>query len=59
MPARIITVRAKTRADLRRKIMQEIKRQTKQGMPFARAGYESRKVRKSRGLYEIEISVHS
>ncbi len=59
MPAKIITVRAKTRDALRKKIMQEIKEQAKKGMPFVRAGYESRKVRKSRGLYEIEISVHS
>lgn len=59
MPAKIITVRAKTRDALRKKIMQEIKEQAKKGMPFVRVGYESRKVRKSRGLYEIEISVHS
>lgn len=59
MPAKIITVRAKTRDALRKKIMQEIKEQAKKGMPFVRAGYESRKVRKSRGFYEIEISVHS
>lgn len=59
MPAKIITVRAKTKDALRRKILQEIKEQAKKGMPFVRAGYESHKVRKSRGFYEIEISVHS
>lgn len=59
MPAKIITVRARTKKDLQKKIMREIKKQAKKGMPFVKAGYESRKVRRSGDFYEIDLSVHS
>jgi len=59
MPAMMITVKAKTRDELKKQAAKKIKEAAKRGLQYVKQGYDDRRVKKVKGGYEIEISVHS
>jgi hypothetical protein len=59
MPAMLITVRAKTREELKRKVEQQIREAAKKGLQYVMHGYSDSRVKKIKSGYEIEVSVHS
>ena len=59
MPARIITVRSKTKKGLKQLVERKIREAAKQGFAYVSAGYREDRVKKVKGGYEIEISVHT
>ena len=40
-------------------MIEPLKMQEKHGMTYVLAGYDDRRVKKARGGYELEITVHS
>jgi hypothetical protein len=59
MPAMMITVKAKTKDELKKLATKRIREAAKKGLQYVKQGYDDRRVRKIKGGYEIEISVHS
>jgi hypothetical protein len=59
MPAMLITVRAKTKEELKRKVEQQIREASKKGLQYVMYGYNDNRVKKIKSGYEIEVSVHS
>jgi hypothetical protein len=59
MPAKTLTVRAKSKEELRKNVEKAIKNASRKGMIFVKQGYKESRIKKSRGEYEIEIEVHS
>ncbi|MEQ9620065.1 MAG: hypothetical protein RIG61_12940 [Deltaproteobacteria bacterium] len=59
MPAKTLTVKAKNKTDLKKKVDRVIKDASKKGLIFIKQGYRDSRVKKSKGQYEIEIQVHS
>ncbi len=59
MPAKTLTVKAKNKTDLKKKVDRAIKDASKKGLIFIKQGYRDSRVKKSKGQYEIEIQVHS
>jgi hypothetical protein len=59
MPAKIITVRAKTKEELKKQVSKEIKEAAKKGLTYISQGYSDNRVKKIKGAYEIDLTVHS
>ena len=59
MPAMTITIKAKTREELKKQATNKIKDAAKKGLQYVKQGYSDSRVRKVKGGYEIEILVHS
>ena len=59
MPAKTLTVRAKSKEELRKNVEKELKNASRHGMIFVKQGYKENRIKKSKGGYEIEIEVHS
>jgi hypothetical protein len=59
MPAKIITLHSKTKKDLKKKYDKAIKDATKHGMSYVLAGYDERRIKRAKGGYELDITVHS
>ena len=59
MPAKIITVRAKTKEDLKKQVSKKIKEAAKKGLTYISQGYSDSKVKKVKGAYQIDLTVHS
>lgn len=59
MPAKIITLNSKTKTDLKKKYNKAIKDASKQGMSYVLVGYDDRRIKKAKGGYELEVTVHS
>ena len=59
MPAMLITVKAKTKGELKKKAEQKIREAAKKGLQYVMHGYNEKRVKKIKGGYEIELSVHS
>ncbi|MEE9252783.1 MAG: hypothetical protein V3U74_05470 [Thermodesulfobacteriota bacterium] len=59
MPAKIITIKAKTKGALKGLATRRIREAAKIGLQYVKEGYKDSKVRKVKGGYEIDISVHS
>jgi hypothetical protein len=59
MPAMTITVKAKTKEELKKQVTIKIKGAAKKGLQYVKQGYNDNRVKKVRDGYEIEISVHS
>ncbi|HWP91013.1 MAG TPA: hypothetical protein VNN20_02285 [Thermodesulfobacteriota bacterium] len=59
MPAMMITVKAKTKEELKKLATKRIKEAAKKGLQYVKQGYDDRRVKKIKDGYEIEISVHS
>lgn len=59
MPAMLITVKAKTKEELKKKAEQKIREAAKKGLQYVLHGYNEKRVKKIKGGYEIELSVHS
>ncbi|MBI2485961.1 MAG: hypothetical protein HYW01_03205 [Deltaproteobacteria bacterium] len=59
MPAMTITVKAKTKEELKKQAAIKIKEAAKKGLQYVKQGYNDSRVKKVRDGYEIEISVHS
>ncbi|MEM4658866.1 MAG: hypothetical protein QXX77_10655 [Candidatus Methanosuratincola sp.] len=59
MPAKIITVRAKTKKALEQLAAEKIREAAKKGFEYVKEGYKESRIRKVKGGYEIDISVHS
>ena len=59
MPAMMITVKAKTKEELKKLAAKRIREAAKKGLQYVKQGYDDKRVRKIRNGYEIEISVHS
>ena len=59
MPAKTLTVRAKSKEDLKKSVEKALKDASKKGFVFVKQGYKDSRIKKSRGEYEIEIEVHS
>jgi hypothetical protein len=59
MPAMLITVKAKTKEELKKKVEQKIREAAKKGLQYVMYGYNDNRVKKVKDGYEIEVSVHS
>jgi hypothetical protein len=59
MPAMLITVKAKTKEELKKQAEKKIKEAAKRGLQYVKQGYDDKRVKKVKDGYEIEISVHS
>ena len=59
MPAMMITVKAKTKEELKKLATKRIREAAKKGLQYVKQGYDDKRVRKIKDGYEIEISVHS
>jgi len=59
MPAMTITVKAKTKDQLKRQTTRKINEAAKKGLSYVKQGYSDSRVKKLKDGYEIEISVHS
>lgn len=59
MPAKTLTVKAKSKTDLKKKVDKAIKDASRHGLIFIKQGYRDSRVKKSKGQYEIQIEVHS
>jgi len=59
MPAMLITVKAKTKGELKKKAEQKIRDAAKKGLQYVLHGYNENRIKKIKGGYEIEVSVHS
>ena len=59
MPAKIITVAAKTKEELRKQVSKKVKEAAEKGLTYVSQGYNDIRVKKVKGEYQIEITVHS
>ncbi len=59
MPAMTITVKARTKDELKKQAAKKINEAAKKGLPYVKQGYSDSRVKKLKDGYEIEISVHS
>jgi len=59
MPAKIITVAAKTKEELRTQVSKKVKEAAEKGLTYVSQGYNDIRVKKVKGEYQIEITVHS
>ncbi|GBD38353.1 MAG: hypothetical protein KatS3mg078_1336 [Deltaproteobacteria bacterium] len=59
MPAMMITVRAKTKEELKKKVARKLKEAARRGLQYVKQGYSDSRVKKVKGGYEIELWVHS
>ena len=59
MPAMTITVKAKTKEELKKQAATKIKEAAKKGLQYVKQGYSDNRVKKVKDGYEIEILVHS
>ncbi len=59
MPAKIITVAAKTKEELRKQVSKKVKEAAEKGLTYVSQGYNDIRVKKVKGVYQIEITVHS
>jgi len=59
MPAKIITVTAKTKEELRKQVSKKVKEAAEKGLTYVSQGYNDIRVTKVKGEYQIEITVHS
>ena len=59
MPAMLITVKAKTKGELKKRAEGKIKEAAKKGLQYVLYSYNDNRVKKIKGGYEIELSVHS
>lgn len=58
MPAMIITVKAGTKDQLKKRAAEKIKEASKKGFQYVKQGYNNNRVKKVKGGYEIELWVH-
>ncbi len=59
MPAKLITVKAKNKDELKKRVIKSIKDAGKKGLIYVKSGYDERRVKRVKDGYEIEIQVHS
>ena len=59
MPAKTITVRAKKKDDLKKNVEKAVKEASKNGLIYVKRGFSDSRIKKSKGVYEIEIEVHT
>jgi len=59
MPAKIITVRAKTKEELKRQVSRKIREAAKKGLTYISQGYSDNRVKRVKGAYQIDLTVHS
>ncbi len=59
MPAKTITVRATKKADLKKNVEKAVKEASKNGFIYVMRGFSDSGIKKSKGVYEIEIEVHT
>ena len=59
MPAKTLTVKARSKEELRKNVEKALREASKHGMIFVKQGYKENRIKKSKGEYEIEIEVHS
>ena len=55
----LITVKAKTKGELKKRAEEKIREAAKKGLQYIMHGYNEKRVKKIKGGYEIELSVHS
>jgi hypothetical protein len=58
MPAIVITVKARTKDELKKRAAEKIKEAAKRGFQYVKQGYNDNRVRKIKDGYEIELWVH-
>lgn len=59
MPAIVMTVRARTKDQLKKRTEERIKEAVKRGFLYVKLGYNNNRVKKVKDGYEIELWVHS
>ena len=59
MPARTVTVKSKSKDGLKRLVNKRIKELADKGIVYATKSYNSKRVKKTKDGYTIEISAHS
>jgi hypothetical protein len=58
MPAIVMTVKARTKDELKKRAEEKIREAAKKGFQYVRQGYRDNRVKKVKGGYEIELWVH-
>ncbi|MER3445915.1 MAG: hypothetical protein C4291_03345 [Candidatus Dadabacteria bacterium] len=58
MPAIVMTVKARTKDELKKRAEEKIREAAKKGFQYVRQGYNDNRVKKVKGGYEIELWVH-
>ncbi len=58
MPAIVMTVKARTKDELKKRAEEKIREAAKKGFQYVRQGYSDNRVKKVKGGYEIELWVH-
>jgi hypothetical protein len=59
MPAIVITVKARTKDELKKRTAEKIKEAAKRGFQYVKQGYNDNRVKRVKDGYEIELWVHS
>jgi len=59
MPAMIITVKARSKTELKRQVAEKIKQASKKGLQYISQGYSDNRVKRVKGGYQIDLTVHS
>jgi hypothetical protein len=59
LPANSVTVKAKTKAELKKNVEKAVKKFSKNGFIFLKRSYSDARVKKSKGEYVIDIEVHT
>lgn len=59
MPAKTVTVKSKTKTNLKKQVSRRIKELGDKGLIYITQGYDHRKVKRIKDGYQIDISVHS
>jgi len=59
MPAMIITVKARSKTELKRQVAEKIKQVSKKGLQYISQGYSDNRVKRVKGGYQIDLTVHS
>ncbi len=59
MPAMIITVKAKSKTELKKQVAKKIKEASKRGLQYISQGYSDNRVKKVKGEYQIDLTIHS
>ena len=59
MPAKIINVKAKTKEELKKQVSKKLKEAAEKGLTYVSQGYSDNRVKKIKGEYQIEVTVHS
>ena len=59
MPAMIITVKARSKTELKKQVAKKLQQVSKKGLHYISQGYSDDRVKRVKGGYQIDLTVHS